>query len=327
MGISGAKPPKEDALNVPVSATVNARQPTNTYATGRQKALGHMAMVLFALLVAGSFSLGALAAPHIGPSALNAARFLLATSVMGALAALLLKGRVPPPTAAWRYLVLGGLMAAFFVTMFIALLHTDPVSAGAVFTLMPLLSAAFGYVFLGQVPRGVVWASLVFAGLGSLWVIFRGDLDALLAFDVGYGEIIFFFGVAGHAAYAPLVRRFNRGEPVVAFTFWTLGATGLLIALYGAREIAATDWASLPGIVWVAVVYLAVFTGASTFFLVQFASMRLPAAKVLAYSYLTPCIIIVIEGAIGHGWASPGVFVGALITVLGLVVLALSADG
>ena len=311
----------------PAHATVAPRIAANTFATGRQKALGHLAMVLFALLVAGSFSLGALAAQHIGPSALNAARFLLATSVMGALAAILLRGRVPPPVAPWRYLLLGGLMAAFFVTMFVALLYTDPVSAGAVFTLMPLLSAVFGYLFLGQVPRGVVWASLVLAGLGSLWVIFRGDLDALLAFDVGYGEVLFFFGVACHAAYAPLVRRLNRGEPVVAFTFWTLAATGLCVAIYGAHEIVTTEWSALPAIVWAAVVYLAVFTGASTFFLVQFTSMRLPAAKVLAYSYLTPCIIIVIEGAIGHGWARPSVFIGALITVLGLVILALSRDG
>ena len=38
---------------------------------------GHLAMFLFSVLVAGSFSLGALAANDIAPGALNAVRFEL----------------------------------------------------------------------------------------------------------------------------------------------------------------------------------------------------------------------------------------------------------
>ncbi|TKT80433.1 DMT family transporter [Aquamicrobium sp. LC103] len=283
-------------------------------------------MFAFSAFVAGSYSIGALATPHIGPAAVNAVRFLIGTTLMAVAAWILLKGRIPAPRAAWRFLVLGGLMAVFFVTMFVALRLTDPVSTGAVFTLMPLMSAFFGYLLLGQVPRGIAMASLVFACLGSIWVIFNGDLDALLAFDVGEGEMIFFVGVVCHAVYAPLVKRLNRGEPLVAFTLWSLLATGLCIALYGAREIMDTDWGSLPPIVWISVAYLAIFTTAGTTFLVQFAAMRLPAAKVLAYTYLTPCYIILFEGLLGHGWARPSVAAGAIVTVLGLLVLAFSRD-
>lgn len=298
-----------------------------THAAGRDKLLGHLAMLLFAALVSGSFSFGALAAPHIGPSALNIVRFILGTAIMGAATFFVLRGRVPPPTRPWRFLVLGALMAVFFVTMFVALRFTDPVSTGAVFTLMPLMATGFGYMFLGQVPRGTVVASLLFAGLGAIWVIFDGDLAAILAFDIGRGELIFLVGVAGHAAYAPLVRRFNTGMPVIAFTFWTLGATGLCIAVYGAGEIVTTDWTALPAVVWLAIVYLAIFTTAGTFFLLQFATMRLPASKVLAYNYLTPVYVIVYEGLLGHGWAGASVMAGALVTVLGLGVMALAPDG
>jgi drug/metabolite transporter (DMT)-like permease len=297
------------------------------HATGREKLLGHLAMLAFAALVAGSFSLGALAAPHLEPAPLNAVRFLLGTSIMGGACLALLGGRIPPPAAPWRFLVLGALMAVFFITMFVALGLTDPVSSGAVFTLMPLMAAGFGWLFLGQQPRIIVLASLVFAAAGAVWVIFRGDVDAILAFDIGQGELIFFGGVACHAAYAPLVRKFNRGEPVIAFTFWTLLATGLWIALYGAAEIAATDWTALPAVVWMAVVYLAIFTTAGTFFLLQFAALRLPSSKVLAYNLLTPSFIILYEGLLGHGWVSPAVAAGAAVTVLGLAVMAMAKDG
>lgn len=315
-------------MSHPAEAAAPARPSSAAHATGRQKLVGHLAMLLFSALVSGSYSLGAMAAPHVGPAAINVMRFAFGIVVMTAAVAMLTGGRIPRPRASWRYLVLGGLMAVFFITMFIALRLTDPVSTGAVFTLMPLMSALFGYFLLGQVPGGLVLASLVFAGLGSIWVIFRGDIAALLAFDVGPGEMIFFVGVVCHAVYAPLVKKLNDGrEPLVAFTLWTLVATGLCIALYGAREIATTDWASLPPVVWVAVGYLAVFTTAGTTFLVQFGAMRLPAAKVLAYTYLTPSFIILYEGLLGHGWASPTVLAGALVTVLGLVVMAAARDG
>lgn len=295
------------------------------FATGRQKLLGHLAMLAFAAFVAGSFSFGALAAPHLGPAALNASRFVLGTTLVG-VAAFMLAGTLRMPAAPWRFGILGLLMAIFFVTMFWALQFTSPIATGAVFTLMPIASAFFGWLFLGQAPRGVVVLSLIVAGAGAVWVVFRGDLDALLSFDLGIGEIVFFFGVICHAAYAPLVRRLNRGEPVIVFTFWTLLATGLMIGMFGAREIVATDWSALPAFVWLAILYLSVFTTAGTFFLLQFASMRLPASKTLAYGYLNPIIIILYEGLLGHGWASFSVAAGALVTVLGLVVMAFARD-
>lgn len=300
--------------------------PHSTFATGRGKLLGHLAMVGFAAFVAGSFSLGAIAAPYLAPAALNTARFVIGTGIMAGIALALAGGRIERPRAVWRYGVLGALMAVFFITMFVALRLTDPVSTGAVFTLMPIASAGFGWLFLGQVPRGVVVASLVLAALGSLWVIFRGDVSAVANFEVGKGELIFFVGVLCHAAYGPLLRRFNRGETGVVFTLWTVAATGLCIAAWGWRDIVATDWVGLPPEAWLAILYLGTFTTGGTFFLTQYASMRLPAAKVLAYTYLTPGFIILYEGLLGHGWASVGVAAGAGITVLGLAVMALARD-
>lgn len=301
------------------------RSKHNSHASGRDKLVAHLSMILFAVLVAGSFSFGAIAVPYLEPAPLNAARFALGAAVMGGVCFAML-GRIPKPQAPWRFVILGALMALFFITMFTSLKMTTPVSSGAVFTLMPLMAAFFGWLFLGQVPRALVMASLLVAASGALWVIFRGDLGALASLDIGRGELIFMAGVAGHAAYAPLVRRFNRGEPLVAFTFWSLVAIGTWIAIYGVRDIISTDWSAVPFVAWATIVYLAIFTTALTTFLVQFATMRLPASKVLAYNYLTPGFIILIEGLLGHGWANPTVLIGAAITICGLLVMALAPD-
>lgn len=299
----------------------------STHARRGSRLAGHAAMLLFAAFVSSSYSLGAMVAHDIGPAAINAARFAVGIAIMAVAATLALRAPPPLPRSIWRYGVLGVLMTVFFITMFLSLRLTDPVSSGAVFTLMPLFSALFGRIFLGEVPRPMVIASLLIAGAGAVWVIFRGDVDAMLGFRLGPGETVFIAGVICHAAYAPLVRRLNRGEPTVAFTLWTLVATGLCLTLYGAREIATTDWTALRPLVWAVICYLALFTTAGTFFLLQFGAMRLPAAKVLAYTYLTPSIIIFYEGLLGHGWASPRVLVGAAVTLVALLVLAVSRDG
>ncbi|WP_299346457.1 DMT family transporter [uncultured Maritalea sp.] len=221
---------------------------------GREKLRGHFAMILFAMLISASFSFGALAAPHIDAGALSASRFLLASIVMGLIAyftgnKLVEKGKILPK-APLRFILLGALMGVYFVTMFEALKITSPVSTGAVFTLMPLISAGFGILFLAQRVSSRMTISLLIAAAGAVWVIFRGDLNALLSFNIGTGEMIFFIGVICHGAYAPLVRKLNRGEPVVIFSFWTLLACAVCLCIYAAWGIARTDWLNLPAVVY-----------------------------------------------------------------------------
>jgi drug/metabolite transporter (DMT)-like permease len=282
---------------------------------------GHLAMLAFSALVAGSFSLGVLAAPHIDPGALSVVRFALAGLLVGAAAAATTGIRRQTWVAPWRYLVLGGLLGAYFVLMFEGLKTAAPVSAAAVFTLTPLMAAGFGWLFLRQRLTARMAVALAIGGAGALWVIFRADLAALMAFQVGRGEAIYFVGCVAHAAYAPLVRRLNRGEPAVVFTFGMMVAGTVLLALYAWPAVVATEWAGLPGIVWVTLLYVAVAASAMTFVLLQYASLRLPAAKVMAYTYLVPSWVILWEIVL-HGLVQPGlVLVGVAMTVLALGLL------
>ncbi|MGR3839382.1 MAG: DMT family transporter [Cognatishimia sp.] len=289
-------------------------------------AKGHLAMLCFSALVAGSFSLGSLAANEIAPSALNALRFLLAAMIIGS-AALATTGL--PKSAArapWRYLVLGGLFAIYFVLMFEGLKTAPPVSTAAVFTLTPVLSAGFGYLLLRQITTPRMALGLSLGAVGALWVIFRADLEALLKFDVGQGEIYYFWGCVAHALYTPMVRKLNRGEPPVVFTFGMLLAGFLVLLLFGWSDIRATNWAALPAIVWLTVAYLAVFASAATFVLLQYAALNLPSAKVMAYTYLVPSWVILWELALGNG-APRGLVVFGIAITIGALLLLLRDDG
>lgn len=284
---------------------------------------GHLAMLCFSALVAGSFSLGGQVANEIAPAALNAVRFALAALLVGAV--IVLRGQAAQAraalTAPWRYLILGGLFAVYFVTMFEGLKTAPPVSAAAVFTLTPIMAAGFGWLLLRQITGGRIALALILGGIGALWVIFRADLSALLAFEIGAGEAIFAVGCVAHAAYTPLVRRLNRGEPVLHFTCFTLAGCALVITAYGWSDITATDWGGLRPMVWFTLAYVTVAASAMSVFLVQFAALRLPSSKVMAYTYLVPGWVLIWELALGQPLPSPLVLAGVAMIVAALVLL------
>lgn len=284
-------------------------------------------MLLFSALVAGSFSLGVRTANLIDPAAITVARLVIAAGVLAGIA-LLFPGRGRPRAlvqAPWRYLLLGGAFAGYFVLMFEGLKTAPAVAASAVFTLTPIMAAGFGWWLLRQRMTGHLAAALALGGAGALWVIFRGDPAALLRLDIGRGEAIYFVGCALHALYTPLVRRLNRGEGPLISSLGTLVAGGLLTALWGWGGLTATAWGALPAIVWLTIFYVAVFASAVTTMLVQYAALRLPAAKVMAYTYLTPLWVILTEAALGHGLPGPALLPGILAT-LGALAMLLKSD-
>lgn len=282
---------------------------------------GHMAMMCFAALVAGSFSFGALIGDQLSALVVTALRFVLTAALLGALAwPALVRGewRVKTP---WRYVALGASPALYFMLMFEALKTTSPVSLAVLFTLTPLVTGIFGYVLLGQGVSRRVLLGLLIGGLGAIWVIFRGDLSLLLAFHIGRGELIFLVGMVCYALYAPLVRKLKREEPQVVFTFAvTLGA--LLVTLpFAARDLIETDYSGVALQVWLVICYLAVFASAATFSLIQFATLRLPSVKVMAHTYLIPSWVIVWELVLGRGVPLGPEMIGVALTVMALGLL------
>lgn len=298
----------------------------DTYARGREKLSAHLAMLLFAALISGSFSFGGMIAREVSPGPLMLMRYLVTIAAMAVIAFGFARQPFRLPEKPLRFLWLGLLLAVYMFTMFVALEFTSPVQTGAVFTLMPLISAVFAFFILGQKTRSGVLASLLIAAAGAIWVIFHGDLNAILAFDVGRGELIYLIGVVSHALYVPLLRLFDRKDNPLVFGFWLSVGTGFWLAIPGVAGLAEVDFAALGWQFWAILAYIGIVTTAGTFQLLQYASLRLPASKVLGYGYLTPTSVIIFEAALGNGWTTLSVMAGAAVTACGLLVMALLPD-
>ena len=288
---------------------------------------GHLAMLAFSGLVAGSFALGVRVANDISPAAFTLIRFVIAVSILATFILTKTGFTKNVLKAPWRFFVLGGCIAIYFVLMFEGLKIASSVSLAAVFTFAPLFSGFFGYILMRQKMSLSIFIALIIGAVGALWVVFEGNLNRLIMLQFGLGELIFFCGVIFHSLYTPLSRKLNRGESPLIFAFaTTLGATILMI-FYGLGDVFKTDLLSLSWMVWATLIYTALFASAVTFFLIQFATLLLPSSKVMAYTYLVPSWALLWELGLGQGVSIYNIGFGITLTILALVILLWAPEG
>ena len=282
--------------------------------------LGHGAMLLFSLCVSVSYILGAMVANDIEPGAITAARFLIGAIVMGALLFISKNLKNEDFKKPWRFFVLGLSIVIYFVLMFEALKTASSLSLSVVFTLTPLIALFLEY-FLNKRVTLKAFLAIFLGAMGAIWVIFEGNLNNLLTFKIGYGELLFFWGCVGHALYAILIPILNKGENAASQTLGTLSAGFLILILIFTNDVLETNWLGLSPLIWITIIYLATIATAFTFFLIQFAAKRISASKVMAYTYAVPFWVALGEIIINCSFPNTNIIFGGLIIAFALLML------
>jgi drug/metabolite transporter (DMT)-like permease len=220
----------------------------------------HGLMLLATALVATTFPLGAAITHDLDALVLTLLRFALAALLFWPIVV----WRYGLPLPGWRdflrYAAISAFLVGFFWGMFAALRYTSALNTGTIFTLTPAIAAAVSYLFLRERLGRAARLAIPVGMIGAVWVIFRGDLDALLALRLGKGDAIFLAATFSMGCYMPLVKILHRGEPMARMTLWTLvtGTGWLLVLSFG--RLGSVDWMLVPLPVYGGVIYLAVFT-------------------------------------------------------------------
>ena len=290
-------------------------------------ASGHMAMLLFSLLVSGSFVLGSIIANLISPDLVTFLRFLIAFIAIAILILYQSKFCFLKYLSIGRSLILGALISIYFITMFEGLKTASSTSMAVVFTLTPLLAGFFDLIFSNRVMSKKVWITVVVAAIGALWIIFDGNIQNLINFKVGYGEKLFFIGCICHALYAALIPKFNNGEPAIVQTFGTLISGIIILGLFSNKEIIYYSWIDFPVIVLLTILYLAIFATAASFFLIQYSAVRLSSIKVMAYTYAVPIWVVLLQIIFLQQLPNTITFVGAFVILVSLLILLFNDEG
>ncbi len=289
---------------------------------GKKYPLGfiHLLMVISATLVSTSFIVGAAITAELDPAVLTLVRFTLAACIFGPWVHLRYGLRFSFPLFC-RCALISGCLVIFFCCMFLSLRYTSALNTSVIFALVPSISGGYALLFLRERLRREQLLALACGLIGVIWVIFRGDLSQFFAMQWNKGDVIFLGGCFAMGLYTPLIKLLHRGEPMAIMTFWVLVTGSFWLLLFAGSKLSTVSWSTVPLFVWGGVAYLSVFTTIVTFFLTQYGVTYLGSTRVIAYSYLYPGLVLIIDLALGHGLPPVRVIPGVLVVLVAMVFL------
>jgi drug/metabolite transporter (DMT)-like permease len=282
---------------------------------------GHILMMLATVLIASSFPVGAAITHGLDTLVLTFLRFALATVLFAPIVAWRYGMALPGLRDLVRYAALSACLVAFFWGMFAALRYTSALNTATIFAVTPVMTAAFAAILLKERLNGAARIALPLGMVGAVWVIFRGDMAALITLDLGRGDVIFFAGSIAMAVYGPLVKYLHRGEPMAQMTFWTLVTGTVWLLILSAPRLPGVEWSAVPAAVYGGIVYLAVFSTLVTFFVVQWSNTVIGPTKTMSYTYLNPALVLVMGLAVGEAAPPLATYPGLVIIVAATLVL------
>jgi drug/metabolite transporter (DMT)-like permease len=284
------------------------------------RAVVHLLMVFAAMLVSTSFTVGAAITRELDPAILTLVRFTLAAAIFGPLVHFRY-GLSFSFSLFLRCALISGCLVIFFCCMFLSLRYTSALNTSVIFALVPSISGGYALIINGERLGREQLLALVCGMVGVVWVIFRGDPMQLLAMEWNRGDVIFLGGCLAMGLYTPLVKLLHRGESMAVMTFWVLVTGSFWLLIFAGGDLPAVAWSAVPLFAWLGVGYLAVFTTIITFFLTQYAVPYLGPTRVMAYSYLYPGLVLLINLALGHGLPPLRVIPGVLVVLAAMFIL------
>ena len=280
----------------------------------------HFLMIIAAGLVSTSFTVGAAITQELDPAVLTLIRFVLAAGLFGPWV-YYRNGFCFSPSLFLRCALISGCLVIFFCCMFLSLRYTTALNTSVIFALVPSISGGYALVINRErLGRGQLLA-LLCGMIGVVWVLFRGDPTQLLAMQWNRGDVIFLGGCFAMGLYTPLIKLLHRGESMAVMTFWVLVTGCLWLLAFVGGKLPTVSWATVPFFAWLGVGYLAVFTTIITFFLTQYAVPHLGPTRVMAYSYLYPGLVLLIDLGFGHGLPPLRVLPGVLVVLAAMFIL------
>jgi drug/metabolite transporter (DMT)-like permease len=108
---------------------------------------------------------------------------------------------------------------------------------------------------------------------------------------------------------------------MAVMTLWILITGCAWLLFFAVAKLFVTPWSSVPVIVWIGIAYLAFFTTIVTFFSSQWATLHLGPTRVMAYSYLYPPLIVLIEWLLYRDLPSMKTMFGVLIILPAMIIM------
>jgi drug/metabolite transporter (DMT)-like permease len=280
-------------MTTPASSTGDTPAHTESAPAQRGVWLAEVGLLLMATIWAVNFSVIKFGATIMPPVGFNAFRIAMAALAM-LLVAVAWGGAVPRPRDALVLLALGALGNGIYQVLFVeGLSRTRAGEAALVVGASPALMAIFARIRgIERVDkrRAIGIAMSIF----GVVLVVGGTASGGSANGSLFGDLLVLCGAVCWAIYTilliPYTKRIN-GFWVIAFNL--IGGV-VILATYGARQLASINWFALPRAAWATILYSGLGGLFIAYFFWLYGIRRLGPTRTALYGNLQPLIALVV---------------------------------
>jgi drug/metabolite transporter (DMT)-like permease len=277
--------------------------------------------VIFAVLVWGaSFIATKMALRDLAPVTVVWLRFTIGVVILGM--AVGYKGQFSlPQKQDWLYFILLGFLGITFHQWLQSNgLETAQASTTAwIVATSPIFIAILSWIFLRERLAGLQIAGILFAAVGVLLVVSKGDLSTLFSGHFGTsGDILILISAPNWAVFSILSTRGLKKYPATQMMFFVMlvGWIFTSILFFSSGNPGDILNISVPGILGIG--FLGIFCSGLAYIAWYDGLQALPATQIGAFLYLEPLVAVLVAWVILGEALIPIALLGGAVILLGV---------
>jgi len=282
----------------------------------------HFYVLLATILISGSFLASQKLANVIDPISLTLYRFVLALMFLSPVI-IFSKNKLKNVFKILpKAMVVSLVYTLYFIGMLSSLENTTVLNTGAIYTLVPLMTAVLCIFFFKEKIPLKQLIIYILGIVSTSIVVFKADINLLLSFNLNKGDAIFILASLCMALYPIFIKILyskNDDSLVLAFTTIIGGILWMVLTMYILNI--PYEWNKIEFSHLYSLLYLVIGATIITLFLYQKATLILGAKKIMAYIYLNPAIVAILMFLFEGQTISYGILIGILLSVFATVII------
>ncbi|WP_151951283.1 DMT family transporter [Aliarcobacter butzleri] len=282
----------------------------------------HLYVLLATILISGSFLASQKLANVIDPISLTLYRFVLALIFLSPVI-IFSKNKLKNVFKILpKAMVVSLVYTLYFIGMLRSLENTTVLNTGAIYTLVPLMTAVLCIFFFKEKIALKQLFIYILGIISTCIVVFQADFTLFLTLSLNKGDIIFLIASLSMALYPVFIKLlYSKKDELLVLVFATLLGGIIWMSLTMQILNIPYNWNKIELNHFYSLLYLVLATTILTLFLYQKATLILGAKKIMAYIYLNPAFVAIIMFLLEGQTISFGVFLGILLSAFATIII------
>lgn len=269
-------------------------------------------LVLCNLFWAGNYVFGKYVVGEMTSLWITFSRWLLASFILIAAAAVLEKPDWRKALKEWQILTAMAVVGviAYTIILYEALNYTSSTNAALVSALNPAVMAVFAALFLKEKISKVQGVGIGVSLVGVFVILTKGNLGQIFQMQYNIGDLMMLAAIVVWTIYSIIGKRL-KGVPTITATALSSAIASLLMAPFALYE--GIDIGALSPIAWTGIIYITIFPSVCSFIFWNIGVRELGANKTAIFLNLIPVFTAIISWTLGNEITSAQIIGGLLV--------------